>query len=74
MSTAVEALMAEGVQGARRLAARYAPQCPCCEPQAESAVGKPRRRTSHRPVMAWRARLAALEAMANTELAETVED
>lgn len=74
MSSAVESLLAEDGQGTRRLAVRYTPQCPCCEPQVESAAGKPRRRASHRPVMAWRARLAALEALANTELTETVEN
>ncbi|NBX19946.1 hypothetical protein [Rhodoferax mekongensis] len=74
MSPTVESLLAADAQGARRLAVRYAPQCPCCEPKAEVIPGKPRRRASHRPVMAWRARLAALETLADTEFAETVED
>jgi hypothetical protein len=74
MSPAVESLLAADAQGARRLAVRYAPQCLCCEPQAEVTPGKPRRRASHRPAMAWRARLTALEASANTELPEVVED
>ena len=42
---------------------RYKPMCACCAPQEPSVqAGRPQRRALTRPVLAWRARLAALQA------------
>lgn len=49
---------------------RYKPMCACCVPEEPPAqVGRPQRRATTRPVLAWRARLAALQAQ-DTALAD----
>ncbi len=44
--------------GKHRSAGRYQSVCPCCEPEAETVRGRPTKRMPHRPVFAWRVRLA----------------
>lgn len=65
MSSAVEALL-EGrtpvVRHGKRSA--YRAMCACCAPESEIQEGKPQRQGGKRPVLAWRTRLAARQALA----------
>lgn len=48
--------------GSAHISSRYKPVCACCTPEVPAVqAGRPQRRTSQRPVLAWRARLAALQ-------------
>ena len=63
MRSAVEAWAEAHEPGPGHGRSRYKPMCACCAPEAPIAqAGRPQRRASTRPVLAWRARLAALQA------------
>jgi hypothetical protein len=72
MSSAVEALLAGHAPAtAHGKRSRYRAWCACCAPEPEGMEGKPQRRAANRPVLAWRTRLAAQQALAE-ELDATV--
>lgn len=65
MSSAVEALLEGHTPGARHgKRSAYRAMCACCAPEPEAQKGKPQHRSTGRPVLAWRTRLAAQQAHA----------
>lgn len=73
MSSAVAALI-EGHTPAARHGRRsaYRPMCACCAPEPEVMEGKPQRRTTPKPTLAWRTRLTAQQALVADLDASTV--
>ncbi len=65
MSSAVETWLGAARVSRHADGKRYVSMCTCCELQLSDAQVKPRRRAVHKPVLAWRARLATLEAAQN---------
>jgi len=65
MSSAVAALI-EGHTPTTRHGRRsaYRSMCACCAPEPEGTEGKPQRRTTPKPTLAWRTRLAAQQVLA----------
>ena len=63
MRSAVEAWADAHEPGHAQGRSRYKTLCACCAPEAPAVqAGRPKRRVSTRPVLAWRARLAVLQA------------
>ena len=67
MSSAVQALINGETPERHSAKAGYRSWCACCAPQEAASPGKPQRRTSQRPQLAWRARQAALLAQGEGE-------
>jgi hypothetical protein len=67
MSSAVQALLNGETPERRHGKTGYRSWCACCEPQESVSPGKPQRRASQRPQLAWRSRLANTLAQEVTE-------
>lgn len=73
MSSAVAALM-EGHTPATRHGRRsaYRAMCACCAPESDAEEGRSQHPSRKRPVLAWRTRLAAQQALAGNSDESTI--